>query len=97
MIYVIFMGPLASLNHLLNFAAPALALAVLLTLGGRLFIQKTASAYSWWAQVAINFMVGCAVLAAGLVWLGRDGKMLTYAALVVACASSQWVLLRAWR
>lgn len=91
------MGPLASLNHLLNFAAPALALAVLLALGGRLFLKKSASALSWWAQVAINFIVGCAVLAAGLAWLGRDGKMVTYAALAVACASSQWALQRAWR
>ena len=37
------------------------------------------------------------VLAAGLVLWGRDGKMLTYAALVVACATCQWVLVRGWK
>ena len=37
------------------------------------------------------------VLVAGLVFFGRDGKMATYAALVLAIASSQWLLLRGWR
>lgn len=91
------MGAAVLLNHVLNFAAPALALAVLLVLGGRLFAKKGSAVLSWWAQAAINSIVGCAALAAGLAWLGRDGKMLTYAALVVACASCQWVMLRAWR
>jgi len=42
-------------------------------------------------------VVGCAVLVAGLIVLGRDGKMLTYAALVLGCATCQWVLVRGWR
>ena len=91
------MNPLAILNHLLNFAAPALALAVLLVLVSHLFTRKTAAAHGWVAPIAINFVVGWAVLVAGLAWLGRDGRMLTYAALVLACASSQWLMLRAWR
>ena len=36
-------------------------------------------------------------LLAALIVFGRDGKMATYAALVVAIASSQWLLLRGWR
>jgi hypothetical protein len=44
-----------------------------------------------------NGLVGMAALAAGLWIWGNDGKMGTYAALVVACASSQWLLMRAWR
>ncbi len=91
------MGLLDGLNHLLNFVAPALFVALLLTGGGRIFLKKTAVASSWRTQFAINFVVGCLVLAAGLVLLGRDGRMLTYVALVVACATSQWVLLRGWR
>ena len=91
------MGPLDALYHALNFMAPAAALAVLLVLGGRLIRSKAALALSWRAQVAINFVVGCAVLVAGLVVLGRDGKMLTYAALVLGCATCQWVLVRGWR
>lgn len=87
----------AALNHLLNFTAPALALAVLLVLASHAFMRKTTKPHGWIAPIAINFVIGCAVLVAGLAWLGRDGRMFTYAALVLACASSQWLVLRAWR
>lgn len=85
------------LIHLLNFAAPALALALLLPLAARFLMKKSASALAWWAQLAINFVVGLAVLAGSLWWWGRDGKMLAYAALVLALATSQWLLSRGWR
>lgn len=85
------------LNHLLNFAAPALALALLLPLGARIFMKKSASPLSWWAQIAINFAVGLAVQMGSLWYWGRDGKMLAYTALVLAVTSSQWVLMRGWR
>jgi len=91
------MGPLDALYHAVNFMAPAAALAVLLVLGGRLIRSKAALALSWRAQVAINFVAGCAVLVAGLAVLGRDGKMLTYGALVLACATSHAVGQRLWR
>ncbi len=91
------MGPLDALNHVLNFLAPAAALSVLLCLAGRVFWRKSPVTQAWWAQIAINFVLGSGVLLAGLWGGGRDGKMLTYAALVLACASSQWCLLRAWR
>ena len=97
MIYVTLVDFFALLGHLFNFAAPALFLALLLALGGRFVGPKGVSSLTWYAQAAINSRVGCAVLLAGLWWLGRDGRMLTYAALVLACASSQWLLLRGWR
>ena len=71
--------------------------ALLLVAGTRVLMRKRPPALSWRAQAAIFFAVGAAVLVAGLVLLGRDGKMLTYGALVLACASSQWLLLRGWR
>jgi len=85
------------LLHLFNFAAPALVLALLLPLTSRFFIKKQAPALVWWAQAAINFVVGLAVLLAGLWVWSRDGKMAAYALLVLALASSQWVLSRGWR
>lgn len=91
------MGPLDILNHTLNFMAPAAAVALLLVLCGRLFGAAGGAAMAGWRRFAIVFVVGLAVLAAGLVVLGRDGKMLTYAALVVATATCQWVLGRGWR
>ena len=97
LIWIIFMGPLDALNHLLNLFAPAAAMAVLLVLGGRLCLRQCRSPYGWYTQMALQLLLGSAVLAAGLVLWGRDGKMLTYAALVVATASCQWVLLRGWK
>ena len=97
MIYVTLVDFFALLGHLFNFAAPALFLALLLALGGRFVGPKGASSLTWYAQAAINSVVGCAVLLTWLWWLARDGRMLTYAALVLACASSQWLLLRGWR
>jgi hypothetical protein len=47
--------------------------------------------------VLVNFVVGVTALLASLWWLGRDGKMLGYSLLVLAVASSQWLLVRGWR
>ena len=89
------------LNHLLNFMAPALLVALLLATLSRLFSgffgSKRALVQVLWAQLAINFIVGVVVLAAGLVLFGRDGKMLTYVALVIAMAVSQWCQLGGWK
>ena len=90
------MGPLDILNHLLNFIAPAAAVALLLVVCGRLFSAQ-GSGMSLWRQFAAVFLVGLVVLAGGLALLGRDGKMMTYAALVVATATCQWMLVRGWR
>lgn len=82
--------------HLLNFAAPAFALAVFVPLlAWPLFRKRTLT--PWWGQVLVNFAVGVAVLLASLWWLGRDGKMLAYSLLVLAVASSQWLMARSWR
>ena len=89
------------LNHLLNFMAPAALVAALLLMFSRLlpgfFGSNKALVYVLWAQLAINFIVGVGVLAAGLVLLGRDGKMLTYLALMLAMATSQWLQLGGWK
>ena len=91
------MDLLAALIHLLNFVAPAAALALLLVPGSRIFVKKQPSAPAWWAQAAMVFVIGCVVLLVGLWLLGRDGKVLTYAALVLATATCQWLLRRGWR
>ena len=85
------------LNHLLNFVAPALALALGLALPARLFFNAGAGAPPWWVQAGWLFLAGVAVLALGLVLTGRDGRMATYAALVLVCGCLQWALLRGWR
>ena len=91
------MGILALLNHAINFAAPALWLALLMPLLGRIFMKNRAVAHTPSAQVAILFGVGLLVLLLGLALFGRDGKMLTYLAVVIAIATSQWVMLKGGR
>lgn len=91
------MGPLNLFLHLLSFVAPAIAVALLVALAARLVTPRRSTSRSWWTQAAINSIVGVLVLAAGLWYFGVDGKMATYAALVVAVASCQWVCSRAWR
>jgi len=91
------MGPLDLLVHLLSFLAPAVAVALAVALGGPLLMARKTGGRPWWSQAAINFVAGVAVLGAGLWWWGVDGKMATYAALVVVIATCQWVFGRAWR
>lgn len=88
------MGPLDLLNHLLNFAAPALVVGLLLALVAPILYRKVPLALSLRAQVAINFVAGLVTLVGGLVFFGRDGKMASYAAMVLACAASQWWAMR---
>jgi len=88
-------------NHLLNFMAPAALLAGLLVLLARLFSgffrSKGPLVHALWAQAAIVFIANLGVLTAGLLFFGHDGKMLTYAGLVLGAALCQWVLLRGWK
>jgi hypothetical protein len=91
------MSALDLLIHLLNFAAPAFFLALLLAVLFRLAMPARSKATGLWKQLGINFAAGLIVLVAGLVVFGRDGRIATYAALVVVCGSVQWWLLRGWR
>ena len=87
-------------NHLLNFAAPAAGVALLLVLltraGFGFFRSNRPLVQTVSAQAAIVFVANLVILAVGLLAFGRDGKMLTYVALVVGAAVCQWVLMRGW-
>lgn len=85
------------LNHLLNLIAPAFWVALVVTLVALFFMRKKAVAGVLIRSIAINFVVSCLVLLTGLWLFGRDGKMSTYAAMTLFCATSQWVLQRGWR
>jgi len=90
------MNPWDLCVHLLNFSAPALAMALLLPLGAR-WVLRLQGPMSWWRQMLCQLLVGIGVLAGSMVVLGRDGKMAGYAALVVVAATLQWLLARGWR
>ena len=79
--------------HLANFVVPALIIGPGLALLSHVIWRKTPSSHSLRAQAAINFVVCLAILVIGLLVAGRDGRIVTYAALVLACAASQACLL----
>ena len=83
--------------HLAGFVAPALVLAPAMVLACRLLRWRPAFKLGWRAQVGINFAVCVLVLLAGLILSGEDGRMATYAALVLASSGCQLVLTRAGR
>ncbi|MEY4363449.1 MAG: hypothetical protein RLZZ24_801 [Pseudomonadota bacterium] len=85
--------------HGLNFVAPAWFLAVGLVVLGRFWPRAALGRVTWpWAwQVLLLGCMGTAVLVAGLWWFGVDGKMATYAALVLGLALVQSLIARVWR
>lgn len=81
---------LALIGHVANFLAPAIAMALLLWGMPRLWPSSRRGRWSAGRELLALGVLGAVVLVAGLVALGRDGKMLTYAALVVAQGSLAW-------
>ncbi len=84
------MGPLDALWHLFNFVAPALGVALLAASLAKLSWRRQLAAVPWHRLVLWAAAAGVAALIAGLMVFGRDGKMATYAALVIACALALW-------
>jgi hypothetical protein len=91
------MNAVDALWHGLNGLLPAAAVALLTTYLGRFLKQKKPIGGGFITWSAINFVVCAAVLLIGLILTGRDGKMLTYLAMVMASATVQWLLSGAWR
>jgi hypothetical protein len=90
------MGPIDLFVHVCGFLAPAAFLALVLPPSTRLLLRG-ARGPAWPWQALGVFAAAAAVLALGLWYFGRDGKMATYAAVVVAAAAAQWLLVRAWK
>ena len=91
------MSLLGLLDHLLNFIAPALVVGLLVAALAPLVMKKARPHHTWLTQAAINSVAGGLTLLVGLLLFGRDGKMATYAAMVLVCASCQWFAAKAWR
>ena len=77
--------------HLVNFGLPAMVLSLGITLWGSFQFRHQAQ-IKWLWRWLLNAICGLAVLVGGLVITGHDGKMATYGALVLVCASLEWVL-----
>jgi len=77
------------LAHVLGFLAPAAGVALVLWTALRV---RRAARFGAGAQFALLFAAGVLVLLGGLVVFGRDGRVATYAALVLVQASLAWWL-----
>ena len=76
--------------HLLDFAAPALLLGAISATAAKSLWRAPLRTTPWLnlgSSAAAASLLACL---AGLVITGRDGKMVTYAAMVLACAASLW-------
>ena len=85
------MGPLDTVWHVLNFFAPALGLGVVAASAAKLLWRRDLAGVAWLRLALWAALAGMVVLIGGLVVFGRDGKMATYAALVVATAVALWI------
>ena len=84
------MDPIGAFWHLSNFFGAALGVALIATLLAKLLGWRELRAASWlrlWASAALPAAL---VSVAGLVVYGRDGKLATYAGIVLACALGLW-------
>ena len=78
--------------HLVNFALPALFLALWVPALGHWLMGSARLAWHW--RACWHAVLGLSVLGVGLVLQGHDGQMATYSALVLASASLEWGLQR---
>jgi hypothetical protein len=85
------MGPLDAGWHALNFLAPAVGVALLASAAAKLLWRRELAAVAWHRLALWGTLAGVAALVGGLVAFGRDGKIATYGALVVATALALWV------
>ena len=76
--------------HLLNFFGPAIGLALIAPSLVKLLWRRDLKSVRWLRLCVWVFATGAAVSIAGLVALGHDGKMATYAAMVVVSALTLW-------
>lgn len=86
--------------HMAGLLMPALAVAPTVVLAGWLMDRRSKPGRRvrrWSARLAINLGVCVGVLLAGLMLTGHDGRMVTYAALVLGSASTECLLLGRWR
>lgn len=80
--------------HLFNFVLPALVMALLMPWAGRWVLGS--GGISVKRRVFVHALAGVLVLVAGLLLQGNDGKMSTYAALVLVAATAEWAMQRGW-
>ncbi|MEX1165268.1 MAG: hypothetical protein WEK74_00065 [Hydrogenophaga sp.] len=80
----------AFLGHLLGLFLPALGVSAVLIAVPRLWPKAAKGRWSLKTELLTLLGSGALVLLLGLVIFGRDGKMLTYTALVLVMGTLAW-------
>jgi len=76
--------------HLANFFAPAAGIALFASLIAKLAWRRELSGVAWRRLWTWAFSGAALAGIGGLMIFGHDGKMATYAAMVLACALGLW-------
>lgn len=84
------MGPLDAFWHLCNLFVPALGLGLVATTLAKGLWRRELAAMPWRRTVCWVSGGAAVVTLAGLVGFGRDGRMATYAGMVVVAAAMLW-------
>ena len=84
------MGPLDAFLHVANLFLPALMLGALAAALAKLAWRRALAAVPWWRLAAPAAAGAALTVLGGLVVFGRDGRMATYAAMVLVCAATLW-------
>ena len=77
--------------HIANFVLPAIGVGALTAALCKLFWRRALARTSWFTLAWQASAAGLAVLVAGLAITGHDGRMMTYAVLVLVCALVPWL------
>ena len=72
--------------HGLDFLAPALGLGLLAGALARLALGRVYGGVGWLRLLVTPVAASAVALIAGLLWFGRDGRIETYAAMLLATA-----------
>ena len=84
------MGPVDAILHLLNLFAAAAGMGALSAAAVKLLWRRELAGVPWLRLMAWSSGAAAAITVAGLVIGGRDGRMATYAAMVLASAAALW-------
>lgn len=93
------MGSSEQIIHVLNFIAPAWGVALFCVFVARAIARAGLPVSRWGLlkQTVVSAVLGMVALGGGLFVWGVDGKMASYAALVMVCGTAQWLMCLGWR
>jgi uncharacterized membrane protein len=84
------MGPIDAFWHLSNLFLPALLLGALAAALAKLMWRRELASVPWRRLATVAAAAAAAVVLLGLVVFGGDGRMATYAGMVLATAGALW-------